>query len=113
MGPRRSSSASGAVAIELSEEKKAANAQGAIVAEEKTAADAQAAKEVASLPRAIVAEEKKAAGVPLTFCPRALRWRNPQTGKFVKFPSASLLTPQERAFVRECKAAAAVSKKDQ
>ena len=43
-------------------------------------------------------------GVPLTFCPNALRWRNPATGKFAKTPAEADLTPQEKQFVRECKA---------
>ena len=51
--------------------------------------------------------EAGVAGVPLTFCPKALRWRDPQRGHFVKTPMASMLTPQERAYVQECKAAAA------
>ena len=48
-----------------------------------------------------------APGVPLTFCPLALKWRNPATGRFAKTPAAVLLTQEEKAYVAECKAAAA------
>ena len=54
-------------------------------------------------------------GVPFVFCPRSLRWRNIQTGRFIPTPPDSVLTPHERAYVRECKAAkaAAASERNQ
>ena len=51
--------------------------------------------------------EEAPCGVPFTFCPHSLRWRNVQTGRFVPTPPDAVLTMEERAYVRECKAAAA------
>ena len=44
-------------------------------------------------------------GVPLIFCPKALRWRDTPTGRFVRTPKEADLTPEEKDFVRKCKAA--------
>ena len=58
-------------------------------------------------PQRVSAPPIVAPGVPLTFCPLALKWRNPATGRFAKTPAAVLLTQEEKAYVAECKAAAA------
>ena len=48
--------------------------------------------------------KRQGVGVPFTFCPKACRWRDPQTGKFVKNPSPSRLTVQEAAYAQSCRA---------
>lgn len=55
-------------------------------------------------------QDEHGPGVPFIFCLKSLGWKGVTSGRFAKTPDNAQLTEKEKAFVRECKLAAALRK---